>query len=368
MSDNFVDNGSELLFTQFLVNKNIPNNILYYHEATPTIIKDISDDTSAAIVNYDDAKAPANAAANVAAPAAPVPTNIIKIPSMFEGEPKVLNSKWIKYKKKIWWRLKYMKNVYAPNNIKELFNYLKALDNDLVNDYSDIIEKSFKHFEYEFNKNKNGSVDNKKRIKDIFKDPHFYTSYTNAINQVNNTKKVFKNVEMFLTNYFYNSTVAERMTILNHLRTASDDSNDTYIYHPNETTFFNMSKVLNISILIIHSRAEYGKAVDVSKRADDKDLSITTTIFKADSGSGGSNSGSGRGSGSSDDALDRPLVILYRHNDKTTLNYYIICDPQNKLFVYKELKDAPEEIKAMVMKSKKTSGYSSSSSTQTSKI
>ena len=381
MSDNFVDNGSELLFTQFLVNKNIPNNILYYHEATPTIIKDISDDTSdasGAIVNYDDAKAPANAAAKApnaaapASPAAPVPTNIIKIPSMFEGEPKVLNSKWIKYKKKIWWRLKYMKNVYAPNNIKELFNYLKALDNDLVNDYSDIIEKSFNHFKNEFNKNKNGSVDNKKRIKDIFKDPHFYTSYTNAMNQVNNTKKVFKNVEMFLTNYFYNSTVAERMTILNHLRTASDDSNDTYIYHPNETTFFNMSKVLNISILIIHSRAEYGKAVDVSKRADDKDLSITTTIFKADSNSGGSGSrGSNRGSNSnsgSDDALNRPLVILYRHNDKTQLNYYIICDPQNKHFVYKELKDAPEEIKAMVMKSKKTSGYSSSSSTQTSKI
>jgi hypothetical protein len=121
-----------------------------------------------------------------------------------------------------------------------------------------------------------------------------------------------------------------------------------------------MSKVLNISILIIHSRAEYGKAVDVSKRADDKDLSITTTIFKADGGSG---SGS-----SSGDALNRPLVILYRHNDKTQLNYYIICDPQNKHFVYKELKDAPEEIKAMVMKSKKTSGYSSSSSTHTSKL
>ena len=120
-----------------------------------------------------------------------------------------------------------------------------------------------------------------------------------------------------------------------------------------------MSKVLNISILIIHSRAEYGKAVDVSKRADDKDLSITTTIFKA--GSGGSGS-----SGSK--VLERPLVILYRHNDKTQLNYYIIRNPQNNNFIYTELKDAPEEIKAMVMKSKKTSGYSSSSSTQTSKL
>ena len=146
----------------------------------------------------------------------------------------------------------------------------------------------------------------------------------------------------------------------------------SYVYHPNEATFFMMSKVLNISILIIHSRAEYGKAVDVSKRADDKDLSITTTIFKAVS-SGGSRSGSGSGSSSGRGSsggkvLERPLVILYRHNDKTQLNYYIIRNPQNNDIIYRELKDAPDEIKAMVVSAKRMSAYSSSSSTQTSKL
>jgi hypothetical protein len=359
LSDNFVDNddGTELLFTQFLINKNIPKNILYYHDANPRIIeRDSGDGDGADIVNYEDGKASRSGKAS--------PKAIAKIPSMFEGELKPLSSKWTKYKKRIWYHIKYVKNTYTPNNIIELFNYLKALDNNLVNDYNDVIEKTFKHYESVFNKNKDNRDDNIKEVKDIFKDPHFYTSYINAMNQVNNTKKVFKNVELFLKNYFYNSKVVdERKNILENMKTSG-----SYVYHPNEATFFMMSKVLNISILIIHSRAEYGKAVDVSKRADDKDLSITTTIFKA-GGSGGSGSGSGSGRGSSGGkVLERPLVILYRHNDKTQLNYYIIRNPQNNNIIYTELKDAPDEIKAMVVSAKRMSAYSSSSSTQTSKL
>jgi hypothetical protein len=347
LSDNFVDNGTELLFTQFLIEKNIPKNILYYHEANPRIIHDIHDNT---VVNYDntydDAKKHNNIdRANKENRA--VADIVIKMPQMFEGEPKDLNSKWTKYKKKIWWQLKYIKNDYIPNNIIELFSYFKSLDNDIVNNYSDIIEKTFKHYHHEFNKGiKDGLVDNKKEIKKIFKDPHFYTSYINAMNQLNNTKKIFKTVELFLTTYFYKSETAERLAILNNLSTSEE-----YVYHPNESTFFNISKILNISILIIHNRAEYGKAANISKRADDKDLSITTSIFKADN-----------------NELDRPLLILYRKNDKIHLSYYVIRNMNTNNIIYAELKDAPEEIKTMIMNAKKTSTYSSSSSTQTSNI
>jgi hypothetical protein len=373
LSDNFVNNkdGTELLFTQYLINKNIPKSILYYHDANPRIIENDSGASgdsgnsgdsgdSAAIVNYGDIKNEKNGSRSSRSKSGSDKSDakaIAKIPSMFDGELKTLNSKWLKYKKRIWYHIRYVKNAYAPSNIIELFNYLKTLDNNLVNDYEDIIQKTFKYYENEFNKNKDGRGDNITNIKNIFKDPHFYISYINAMNQVNNTKKPFKNVELFLANYFYNSSVEERKKILNHMQTSG-----SYIYHPNEITFYMMSKVLNISILIIHSRAEYGKAVDVSKRADDKDLSITTTIFKAGSGSGGgSNSGGSK-------VLERPLVILYRHNDKTQLNYYIIRNPQNNNFIYTELKDAPEEIKAMLVNAKKTRAYSSSSSTQTSKL
>lgn len=355
MSDNFLDNGTELLFTQYLAKKNIPKNILYYHEANPNIRYDIHDDS---IINYDNIYDNASDAGNAsdarnsgnakvlktANPANVANAAIVDPPKMFEGDAKDLNSKWTKYKKKIWWRLKYIKNAYVASNVAELFNYFKALDNDIVNEYNDIIQKTFKYYKYEFNKNKD-NVDTK-NIKDIFRDPYFYTSYLNAMNRLNNTKKSFKTLEIFLSTYFYNSSISERKSILAHIK-----SDDNYIYHPNEITFFTISKVLNISILIIHSRAEYGKAVDISKRADEKDLSITTSTYKADN-----------------DELSRPLLILYKKNDKTHISYYVVRNTDHDNLIYTELKDAPEEIKTMVLNTKKTSAYSSSSSTRTSSI
>ena len=335
LSDNFVDNGTELFFTQYLVKKKIPYNILYYHEANPNIIHDIHDED--ATVNYEnvyDNKMHAKVATTSAKKQSPM-----KMPRIFEGDAKDLNSKWTKYKKKIWWQLKYMKNEYVPDYMMELFNYFKSIDNDIVNDYQDIIRMTFKYYAHEFNKSG-------KKIKDIFRDPHFYSSYVNAMNQINNTKKNFKTLEIFLTTYFNSSPIAERAKILKQI---SDSA--TYVYHPNEITFFHISKVLNISILIIHNRAEYGKAVDVSKRADEKDLSITTSIYKADT-----------------NELDRPLLILYRKNDKTHLSYYIVRNVNHDAPLYTELKDAPEEIKIMILNTQKTSTYSSSSSTRTSDL
>jgi hypothetical protein len=345
LSDNFVDNGNELLFTQYLIKKNIPNNILYYHEANPNIIYDNSNDIA---INYEnihnDKKGRDSGSSQSSRKSNKAAKVSIKIPKMFEGDPKDLNSKWTKYKKKIWWQLKYIKNDYTADNIIELFNYLKALDNDIVNEYDDIIKKTFKYYELEFNKNINDVPDTKK-IKDIFRDPHFYTTYLNAMNSINNTKKTFKTLELFLTTYFYNSSTIERFSILNNIKNLA-----TYTYHPNENTFFHISKVLNISILIIHNRAEYGKAVNLSKRADEKDLSITTSIYKADN-----------------NELDRPLLILYKKNDKTHLSYYIVRNVNHDNFIYTELNNSPEEIKERIISTQKSKSYSSSS-TQTSDI
>lgn len=353
LSDKFVDDGSELLFTQYLVKKNIPKNILYYHEASPNIIYDSSDGVAA--LNHYDNIYDKNDGVGVGVGigdkndgnSSDSKKGTIVMPKIFEGAPKDLNSKWTKYKKKIWWQLKYIKNDYVASNIRDLFDYFKSIDNDIVNDYNDIIKKTFKYYKHEFNKNINDLSDpNTTKIKDIFKDPYFYNAYLTAMNSVNNTKKTFKTLELFLTTYFYNSSTKERYDILKHLR-----GSDAYTYHPNEITFFMISKVLNISILIIHHRAEYGKAVDVSKRADDKDLAITTSIYKADS-----------------NELDRPLLILYKKNDKTHLSYYVVRNVNHDNFIYTELKNAPEEIKTRIINAKNTNIYSASSSTQTSSI
>jgi hypothetical protein len=350
LSDNFVNNNDELLFTQYLVKKNIPNNIIYYHEANPNIIYDNSKDIS---VNFDNIYNDKNVDdkvddkvddANTIKIKKVVANISIKLPKMFEGEPKDLNSKWTKYKKKIWWQLKYIKNDYLPSNIMELFNYLKTLDNDIVNDYNDIITKTFDTYKLKLNKNINEQPKDMKDIKEIFKDPYFYTAYLNSMNSINNTKKTFKTVELFLTTYFYNSTTAERNNILNDISTS-----DTYIYHPNEITFFTISKVLNISILIIHNRAEYGKAANIKKRADENDLSMTCSIYKA-----------------KNNAPDRPLLMLYRKKDKTHLSYYIIRNINHDNFIYTELNTLNEdnEIRKMIDDEKFISTYSSSSSSQ----
>jgi hypothetical protein len=349
LSDNFEDNGDEFLFTDFLIKKNIPKNILFYHETNPNIIYDSTDD---AIINYDnilDDKKDKSASKSTK-----VSNVSVKLPKMFEGDMKDLNSKWTKYKKKIWSKLKYVKNNYNPDNIIELFNYFKLLDNNIVNDYNDIIKKTFKYYKYEFDKNIH-NLTNIKKIKDIFKDPYFYYTYLNVMNSINKTKKTFKSLEIFLTTYFYNSSTVERYKILNYI----EENSDEFVYHPNEITFRMMSDILNISILIIHNRADYGKAVNISKRADEKDLSVTTTVYKA-----------------YNDELNRPLLMLYRKNDKTHLSYYIVRNINHDNFIYTELNGIQEndddtndkktnEIITIIQNTKKLNSFSSSSSTQT---
>ena len=308
LSDNFIDDENELIFTQFLIKKNVPKNILYYHEANPNLIYDKNDDN----VNFDniyDGNKDRGTSTSVSKVS-------IKLPKMFNGDEKDLNSKWTKYKKRIWSKLKYIKNDYTASNIIELFDYFKSLDKDIVNDFNDIIERTFDYYKLKFNKNAQNNIKtNVKEIKEIFKDPYFYSSYLNAMNSINKTKKTFKTLNIFLTTYFDNSLFSERQKILEHIK-----NSDEYIYYPNEITFRLMSEILNISILIIHNRIDYGKAVNISKRADKKDLSGTRTVFKAPA-----------------DELNRPLLMLYSMNDKTRLSYYIIRNINHDNFIYREL-------------------------------
>jgi hypothetical protein len=103
---------------------------------------------------------------------------------------------------------------------------------------------------------------------------------------------------------------------------------------------------LNINIFIIYDKIEYGQGKKVDKRAGNKDLNLTSVFYRAGY--------------KSSDILYRPLIMLYREKIKTTENiaYYIIKITDSETYMYKELDDAPEEIKNKLISIKYNSGDS----------
>lgn len=327
LSNKIKDMGKELLFTQYTVSEKIPLTILKYHEALPNNISNIEDN-----IDYykllNDIKDVDN-----------------KLPEIFNGDETVLNSKWTKYKKKVWYKLRYIKNTYKETYIKELFDYLTIKLNTNLLSYNDIVEKSNEYYLDVFNKD-NYDKNKKSRIRKLFKDPHFYQIYVKEMNSINKTKKSFKTLSIFYETYFDKSSYEEREKIINNI------IKNSLIKYQGDIDIYNISKLLNISILVIHNRSEYGKGVKIEKRAGDKDLNITTSIFKA-----------------YDNIELRPLIMLYRRVEKTNISYFIIKNTEIKEPFYMELQDAPEDIKNKILYFSKSSDMSDmSSSTSTTSI
>ena len=164
------------------------------------------------------------------------------------------------------------------------------------------------------------------------------------MNSLNKTKKSFKTLKIFMETYFDKTTYDTRNTILNNIITKK------LLSYPSDVNIYYIAKILNITIFIIHNRSEYGKGVNLQKRAVEKDLNITTSIYKADK-----------------NIETRPLIILYRKVEKTHISYYIIKNTEFTDYFYIELQDAPDDIKNKILDSK-LSGYDVSSSTSTSSI
>jgi hypothetical protein len=93
-----------------------------------------------------------------------------------------------------------------------------------------------------------------------------------------------------------------------------------------------MSINLNINIMVIHHRVDYGKGVEVSKRAGSEDLKVSIKFYNA-------------GDNSHAEILKRPLIILYRKIEKTFIGYYLIKLIDDNKIIYNELNQADEDIK-----------------------
>tara|TARA_B100000787_G_scaffold167870_1_gene155480 strand:+ start:22502 stop:27136 length:4635 start_codon:yes stop_codon:yes gene_type:complete len=326
LSNKIKDNGKELLFTQYAISDKIPKNIIRYHDALPNSMSNVEESTQ----NY---KLP-NKTENY----------IIELPTIFKGDETILNSKWTKYKKKIWFKLRYVKNNYSNLQIEELFKYLlNKYDINMILSYQNVIDEVNKYYIDLFNKD-NLDKNKNSKIKRLFKDPHFYLEYVKEMNNINKTKKSFKTLRIFMETYFDKSSNENINSIINNIITKK------LLSYPSDVNIYYISNLLNITILVIHNRSEYGKGVKVNKRAGDKDLNITTSIFKANK-----------------NIETRPLIILYRKIEKTHISYYIIKNSESAEYFYIELQDAPDDIKNKILNSN-LSNNDLSSSTSTSSI
>ena len=315
ISNNIKEEGDELIFTQYLVSEKIPEKIIRDRDYSPNnYVKNTRIDFYEFKDNKDGSKSSDN----------------IIIPENWKGAEKVLTRKWTKYKKKVWSKLRYMECNYTDKNIIDLFGFFIKYNKNKINNiitFDDIIEYTYKEY---YDIITDNSADYKNEISILFKDPHFKTIYINTMNSINKTNKTFKTTKIFLDDYLYKSSVAERVNILNRIK------KDESIKYYGDITLKQIATYLNINIIIIHHRVDYGKANDISKRAGSKDLKISMSFYNA-----GDNN-------NHEELLKRPLIILYKKVDKSFVSYYLIKNTEDNTIIYNELNNANEDIKNII--------------------
>lgn len=330
ISENIIETDRELIFSQYLVsNNNIPKKIMSYKDYYPNNINNIQNPIESIYEFLPDLNN----------------KSISNIPLIFKGIENELNSKWKKYTKKIWSKLRYIKINYTENYIKDLYEFLINYDNNIITNihtFNNIIKYTYIEYENILCNNldfSNIKRRNEKLIEQLFKDPHFYNVYVKSMNTINNSNKTFKTLRLFFETYFNNSSIEERRIIIQ------------YIKNENKIKFFGdimlkiISKWLNINIFIIYERLDYGKGIAIDKRAGNKDLNLTSVFYKAEN--------------NSIDILNRPLIMLYRQKNKTNnISYYLIKVRDNNIYIYNELENAPEEIKIKLVNLKYNSNDS----------
>ncbi len=328
ISNNIKEDGDDLIFTQYLVSDRVPEKITNTGDYLPNA----NANANANIGFYElknnlrKSKSPDNSDKQNGNK-----NQYQHIPENWKGIEKVLTRKWTKYKKKVWHKLRYIDSIYTDKNIYELFEYLLKYDKNRINNiitFEDIVEYTYKEYkDLLLNNTPDIDLDYKNEINMLFKDPHFKHTYINTMNIVNNTNKTFKTTRIFLEDYFYKSSPEERKKIMNIIESTKA------IKYYSDIFLKQMSINLNINIMVIHHRVDYGKGVEVSKRAGSKDLKVSIKFYNA-----GDNNNHA-------EILKRPLIILYRKIEKTFVGYYLIKLIDDNKIIYNELNEADEDIK-----------------------
>jgi hypothetical protein len=296
LSNSVKEDNNEFIFSQnaFISNgiKHIPSNILTYHKALPymhPIDQNIQD------VNFELNTIPR-----------PVVTN--DIPDMLKGSMQKLTSKWVQHKKSKWFNMVYIKTDYTKDLVINLVDWLaKSLEIKIT--FDDILMTTRQNY-FDVLNDKDAMIE-------LLQDTSYFNNWLAVVN------KKYPTVQTFWDNVYTDLSIEQRRAYCTKIL----DSGKLY---PNNLHFKAMSKLLNVSILILH-RGKYGKFdVTQNARGGIMDLILSSTLYPA-----------------SNNMQSRPLLIFNKLNEKQYSGYYLIVD-KDKNNIYMKYADVPNNIKILV--------------------
>lgn len=298
-----IEDKNEFVFSQNAIVDEIPNMIVMYHKSRPNIIS--NNDNIVEYHNYEIK----NQLNNIQD----------KLPSIFTGKEEKLNSKWIQHKKSKWTNMIYIKHEgYNKYTIKEFYEWFSKILN-MNTPYEEVVKLA--------NILLKNTIDDDELMTLMLEDPSFFNEYKKVT-------KSYKTVQIFLDTYYNNASKEERKKKL----TEIINKNELY---PNDLYLICITKLLNISILVIH-RGKYGKSNKDVERGGIDDLKISSSLYVAPN-----------------NMSNRPLLIFNKLLDKTKSIYNIVLeknentnglDIKNKYTnsIYMQYKDIPDNIKILI--------------------
>lgn len=297
-----IKKGKEFVFSQNALSKNgkrhIPDELLLFHTALPNI-RDTEEDV---VLNVDIANN-TNRMSDI--------RDIRDRPTIFKGTMEKLPSKWSSNKKSIWYKMRYIKSNYTRDTLKTFIDWFAGVINVPNIDYNEVIRASRrKYFDIR---------NNKEAMTEILKDKSYFYEWQEVI------KKRFKTVNLFLDNFYIDLPDEKRKEYISQIL----EKNSLY---PNDFYLDSISKLLNISIFVIH-RSKYGTSNVGDSRKGMEDLDKSSSFFSSRS-----------------NIEERPFILMYKIDDavQNYTNYFLIVNVDKPDEFYVKYADLHENIRNLV--------------------
>lgn len=289
----------EFVFSQNALNRNgerhIPDEFLLYHTALPNF-RETDEDI---VLNVDIAEDINNEIA------------VQDRPSILKGTLEKLPTKWSSNKKSIWYKMRYIKSNYKRDTLKTFVEWFADIINVPNIDYNEVKLASIQKY-FDIRNNKEAMVE-------ILKDKSYFYEWQEVI------KKKFKTVNMFWDNFYINLSDDKRKEYIK--RILDKDS-----LYPNDFHLDSISKLLNVSIFVIH-RGKYGTSNVGDNRKGMDDLEKSSSFFSSTS-----------------NIKERPFILMYKIDDsiQNHTNYFLIVNVDKPNEFYMKYADLHENIRNLV--------------------